>query len=133
MKINSLTTLLLIPAIVIVVGCAPMPRSPTTHDLRLDFDGAGCPIGAQSGVEGYVGDRIRFYSSPVGNPFTVTFDPFIGRRYQSRSADEDVTSPPINPTSLPPKSGSDEETVVFKFSVHALNCPSLDPQVIVRH
>jgi hypothetical protein len=125
-----------------IAGCAsviPPGTLATTktgaphYVITVNFDGNDCPDtisipgagacgGGSSGICVDRGRSVQWDSNPVGTPFKVYFDPFVGAPYESRGPDQ-KTIPAIVPRDAKPGE--------YKYSIFGIACtgpnPILDP------
>jgi hypothetical protein len=135
---SKLGSILLVAAL---AGCASavppglVARTTSTpfYTITVNFDADGCPVsvtnppqgGCAIGPAGICVDRgraVQWVSDPVGTPFEVYFDPFVGPPYVSTGPDE-KTNPAIVRRNAYPGD--------YKYGVFGIACtgpnPILDP------
>lgn len=124
-------------AAVFVAGCVNNPAaSSNIIDATIQFDADGCPTAANANLTrtGKPGQRIRFTSDPLKNgnefnEFVLTFDPFVGRTYESKNGVEITT--PLSASSIPSKHGANQTQFKYKFVINAEGCEPIDPMIII--
>jgi len=114
-----------------LTGCVSTEVSPmnATVEFPIKFDG-DCPSGPlneNASVKVGEAGRVKFVSDPAGKPFTLTFDPFVGRVYK---APQGQVSARISRLSLPSGAAQVSE-FDFKFTIYSGDCTPVDPKVIV--
>ena len=126
-------SLLLITAMsaIFLSGCTTTgPEAQTeTVDFPIKFEG-DCPslaLNENTSVKVSDAGQVRFVSDPEGKPFSLTFDPFVGRVYR---APQGQVRARISRQSLPTGTAQDTE-FAFKFTIYSGACPPVDPKLIV--
>jgi len=140
---QTLSVLVGILIAMIVSGCvspgAASTRTTADYIVTINFDNNGCPIDvtppsqpscsvkADKGVCANPNKGIQWVSNPVGTPFEIYFDPFVGRPYQSNPPDEKTRAIVID---------RDTKAGIYKYSVYGEDCtggnPVLDPPIRVE-
>lgn len=103
------------------------------YEITVNFDADRCPVsvtppvqtGCSAGPTGICvdpGRAVRWVSDPVGTPFEVYFNPFVGRPYASRPPDESTRPIIVRRDALEGE---------YKYAIFGVACsgpnPVLDP------
>ena len=122
------------PVAAILVTVLAVPRVVADEiNVKILFDGS-CPIGvsdAQVDLEKGRNDNILWTSynedrsQKVQVPYSIYFDPFVGRPLDDSNNDGELRSPNVKPSS---------PNGVYKYTVLGKECSgdALDPNIVVR-
>lgn len=87
-----------------------------------------CSVNAEQGLCANPGKGIQWVSKPVGTPFKIYFDPFVGPPYKSNPPDQTTRAFVVDPKT---------KVGVYKYSVFGVDCtggnPVLDPPIRVEN
>lgn len=120
-------------------GLVAHTKATAFYTVTINFDSNGCPTSASppsqpscdvkvdDGVCVNPGKAVEWVSNPVGTPFEIYFDPFVGRPYRSHGKDEKTSPVVIRRDSM---AGN------YEYSVLGVACsganPVLDPPIRVE-
>ena len=99
------------------------------YTITVNFDGDNCPTSVTPPVQGWCpltgggicverGRSVQWVSEPAGTAFSVYFDPFVGRPYNSRGPDETTQPVTVRRDTMPG---------TYKYSVLGVVCTGADP------
>lgn len=137
-KVKKFQSLVCIAMLTVMMGCANIEASAAakTIDVTIEFDSNGCPTSANMNLlsRGAPRDKLLFTSNPLKtgdkyNEFSLTFDPFVGRPYNSNKGV--YRSLPLSGKATPSRHNSGQKEFKFKYVINAENCASIDPVVII--
>lgn len=125
----------LLAALVLLGACAPLEKEAALPDIpvRITFDQSHCPIGVdpdnpsvnKAKNQRLVWQAVDGVGNPIGEQFTIYFDPFRGKTLQSDKKGYEKSPPFDRDTPV---------NVQYKYTVVGERCPDkpFDPRFFLN-